>query len=144
MPLKLKWVYKGKVSQEVFIDNDVILIYQKKEKQAFRGKFDRDTYGQAPIALLSGFGNIQEEFIVSKKNNHLLLKPKNSIGGILSIEVKPSVSGFPIGSFLITDIHSNMIEIVLKDVQVNTGLEDTLFKPSLPGDVQIHEYNPRD
>lgn len=144
MPLKLRWIYKGKVAQEVFIDNDDILIYQKKEKQAFKGKFDRDTYGQAPIALLSGFGKIQEEFIVSRKNENLFLRPKNSLGGILSIEIKTSDSGFPISSFIITDKHSNRIEIVLKDVEMNTGLKDTLFKPLLPGDIKIHEYNPGD
>ncbi|MDH5202795.1 MAG: outer membrane lipoprotein carrier protein LolA, partial [Nitrospirota bacterium] len=64
-PAKMKWEYKGKTPQEVLINNDEILIYQKKEKQAFKGKFDRTTYGQAPIALLSGFERIQEEFNVS-------------------------------------------------------------------------------
>jgi outer membrane lipoprotein carrier protein len=139
MPMKVRWEYKGEVAQEVFIDNDEILIYQRKEKQAFRGKFDRDSYGQAPIALLSGFGKIQEEFTVSKKNGNLLLKPKGSMGGILSIEIEPSEDGFPIRSFIITDIHSNRIEIMLKDVEVNTGLKEILFKPSLPKDVKIYE-----
>lgn len=144
MPFKLRWIYKGKFDQEVFIDNDDILIYQKKEKQAFRGKFDRTTYGQAPIALLSGFGKIQEEFIVSTKNSNLFLKPKNPLGGVLSIEIKTSVSGFPISYFILTDKHSNRIEILLKNVEINTGLKETLFKPSLPEDVKIHEYNSGD
>jgi outer membrane lipoprotein-sorting protein len=29
---------------------------------------------------------------------------------------------------------------MLKDVEVNTGLKDALFKPSLPGDVKIYEH----
>lgn len=141
MPMKVRWEYKGEVAQEVFIDNDEILIYQKKEKQALRGKFDRNTYGQAPIALLSGFGKIQEEFTVSKKNGNLFLKPKSSTGGILSIEIELSEDEFPINSFIIRDLHSNRIEIMLKDLEVNTGLKETLFKPSLPGDVKIYEHN---
>ncbi|MGQ9569947.1 MAG: LolA family protein [Thermodesulfovibrionales bacterium] len=141
MPMKVRWMYKGEVAQEVFISNDEILIYQKKEKQAFRGKFDRDTYGQAPIALLSGFGKIQEEFILSRKDNNLFLKPKSSLGGVISIEIKTSGDEFPISSFIISDIHSNRIEIILKDVEINTGLKDTFFKPSFPGDIKIHEYN---
>ncbi|NWF51813.1 MAG: outer membrane lipoprotein carrier protein LolA [Nitrospirae bacterium] len=142
MPLKVKWLYKGKVAQEVFIDDNEILIYQKKEKQAFRGKFDRDTYGQSPISLLNGFGKIQEEFLVSRKNKNLLLKPKKPFGGILTVEIEPSKSKFPIGSFIITDIHSNRTEIILQDIELNTGLKDTFFKPSLPADIKIHEYNP--
>ena len=142
MPLQMKWDYKGENAQEVFINNDEITIYQKKEKQAFRGKFDRDTYGQAPIALLSGFGKIQEEFSVSNKNGRLLLKPKKPLGGILSIEIKPSQDKFPIRSFIINDSHSNRIEMTLNDIKINTGLEDELFRPSIPKDVTIYEYNP--
>ncbi len=144
MPLKVKWTYKGKAAQEVFINNDEILVYQKKERQAFRGKFDKDSYGHAPIALLSGFGKIQEEFIISRKNNNLFLKPKNSLGGVISIEIETSENEFPISSLIISDINSNRIEIILKNVEVNTGLKDTFFKPSLPGDIKIHEYNPGD
>jgi outer membrane lipoprotein-sorting protein len=138
----MKWDYKGENAQEVFINNDEITIYQKKEKQVFRGKFDRDTYGQAPIALLSGFGKIQEEFSVSNKNGRLLLKPKKPLGGILSIEIKPSQDKFPIRSFIINDSHSNRIEMTFNDIKINTGLEDKLFRPSIPKDVTIYEYNP--
>jgi outer membrane lipoprotein carrier protein len=141
IPKKLKWDYKGKTPQEVFINNDEIIIYQKKEGQAFRGKFDWNTYGQAPIALLSGFGRIQEEFSVSEKDKHLLLKPKNPMGGIFSIEIEPSEGKFPISSFTIKDLHSNRIEIILKDIKMNTDLKDGLFEPLLPRDVKIYEHN---
>jgi outer membrane lipoprotein-sorting protein len=142
IPKKVKWEYKGEAPQEVFINNDEIIIYQKKERQAFRGRFDWNTYGQAPIALLSGFGKLHEEFIVSQKNKHLLLKPKSSMGGILSIEIETSEGEFPIRSFTIIDSHSNRIEIILKDIKVNTDLKEGLFVPSLPEDVKIYEYNP--
>jgi outer membrane lipoprotein-sorting protein len=140
-PMKMKWEYKGEMPQEVLINNDEIIIYQKKEKQAFRSKFNRDIYGQAPIALLSGFGEIQKEFSVSNKNGNLLLKPKRPMGVIVSIEIEPSEGEFPISSFTINDSHSNRVEITLKDVKINTGLEDRLFNPSLPRDVTIYEQN---
>ncbi|MBM4139989.1 MAG: outer membrane lipoprotein carrier protein LolA [Nitrospira sp.] len=141
-PTKMKWEYKGKTPQEVIISNDEIIIYQRKERQAFKGSFDRATYGQAPIALLSGFGRIQEEFNVSKKNGRLLLKPKKSMGNIVSIEIETSEDEFPIKSFIVNDSRSNRIEITLKDVEINTGLEDRLFVPSLPKDVNVYEHNP--
>ena len=144
IPKKLRWEYKGKTPQEVFINNNEILIYQKKERQAFKGKFDWNTYGQAPIALLGGFGKIKEQFLVSQIKGNLLLKPKNPMGRILSIEVVSSENEFPINSFIIRDSLSNKIEIILKDIRINTDLEEKLFDPSLPKDIKIYEHNPGD
>jgi outer membrane lipoprotein carrier protein len=141
-PIKMKWSYKGENSQEVLISNQEITIYQKKEKQVFKGRFDRETYGQAPIALLSGFGKIQEEFTVSEKNGKLILKPKKPMGGILSIEIETSEGEFPIKSFTINDSLSNRIEMALKDIKVNTGLEDKFFELSLPKGITVFEQNP--
>ena len=141
-PMKMKWSYKGGDDQEVLINNDEILIYQKKEKQAFRGKFERETYGQAPIALLGGFGKITEEFTVSEKNGRLILKPKKPMGGIVSIEIEPAEGDFPIKSFTINDSLSNRIEMTLKDVKTNTGLKDALFERSLPKGINVFEHSP--
>jgi len=141
-PMKMKWSYKGENPQEVLISNEEITIYQKKEKQAFKGRFDRETYGQAPIALLSGFGKIQEEFTVSEKNGKLILRPRKPMGGILTIEIEPSEGEFPIKSFTINDSLSNRIEMALKDIKVNTGLEDKFFDLSLPKGIAVFEHNP--
>jgi len=141
-PIKMKWSYEGNNAQDVLINKDEITIYQIKEKQAFQGKFDRDTYGQAPIALLSGFGNIQEEFAVSDKKGKLFLKPKKPMGGVLSIEIELSDSEFPIRSFTVIDSYSNRIEMDLTDVKINTGLEDAFFDPALPKGVTIFRQNP--
>jgi outer membrane lipoprotein carrier protein len=136
-PMKMKWSYKGENAQDVLINNDLITIYQKKEKQAFRGKFDRDTYGQAPIALLSGFGKIREEFAVSDQKGKLVLKPKKPMGEIISIEIETVEGGFPIKSFTINDSLSNRIEMTLKDVRINSGLEDAFFELTLPKGVTV-------
>ena len=144
IPKKLRWEYKGDRPQEVYLNNNEILIYQKKEKQAFRSKFDWNTYGQAPIALLSGFGKIQEEFSISQKNGNLLLKPKQPMGGIISIEIALSENEFPIASFTIIDSHSNKIEMTLTSIKINTNLKEALFEPSLPKGIKIYEYNPGD
>jgi chaperone LolA len=141
-PMKMKWNYKGEQAQEVIINNDEIIIYQQKEKQAYRSPFDRDTYGQAPIALLSGFGKIREEFSVTERKGKLLLKPKKPMGGIISIEIEPSGGEFPIRSFTVNDSYSNVIEMVLKDVKINTGLEDRFFQFSLPKGVTVFKHKP--
>jgi outer membrane lipoprotein carrier protein len=141
-PMKMKWSYEGDNPQDVVINDDEIIIYQKKEKQAFRGKFDRDTYGQAPIALLNGFGKIREEFSASEKNGKLLLKPKKPMGGVISVEIELSGGKFPIKSFVVNDSYSNKIEMTLKDVRINAGLEDKLFKLALPKGVSVFKQKP--
>ena len=135
---KMKWEYKGDKPQVVYITGDDIIIYQKKEKQAFRARFDRATYGQAPIALLGGFGNIANEFDVSMKAEHrLLLRPKKPMGNIVRIELLSSDEEFPIESLVITDNLSNRIEIQLKDVKINTNLKDKTFEFSPPEGVNV-------
>ena len=141
-PLKMKWLYTGKAAQDIFINNDTVMIYKKGDKQAYKGKFDKKTYGQTPIALLGGFGNIRQEFNISGRGNSLLLKPKSPLGNITSISLTLSEDDFPIKSFTIQDGRSNVIEIVMRNVRTNTGLKDSLFEFQLPKEVNVFEYNP--
>ncbi|HMK49794.1 MAG TPA: outer membrane lipoprotein carrier protein LolA [Thermodesulfovibrionales bacterium] len=141
-PHKMKISYKGDNPTDIYVSNKSVLIFQKKEKQAFRSPFDSGTYGQTPIVLLSGLGKLREEFTVSEKDGRLLLKPRKPMGAILSIEVETAEGAFPVKSLTIYDSASNKITITLKDVKVNVGLEDSFFVPALPKGVTVMEHNP--
>lgn len=141
-PSKMRWEYKGAQPQEVIINNDKILIHKKVEKQAFKGIFSKQAYGQAPVALLGGFGNIKEEFNITQRDGRLILTPKQRMGNIVSIELETSEEGFPIKYFVINDTRSNRIEITLKDIKINTGIRDGMFNFSLPDGVKVYEHNP--
>jgi outer membrane lipoprotein carrier protein len=136
-PPKMKWEFKGDRSPAVYITGDDILIYQKKEKQVLKTKFDRANYGQAPIALLGGFGDINKEFDVSMKKGSLLLKPRKPMGVIAHIELTPSYGVFPIEALTIFDTASNRIDITLKDVRINTGLGERVFSFTPPADATV-------
>ncbi len=127
-PPKMKWEYRGDKPQTIYVTGEDIIIYQKKEKQVLTAKFDRATYGQAPLALLSGLGNVKKEFDVSASKGRLVLKPKKPMGNIAFIELTVSSGSFPIEAMTITDNLSNKIEIFLKDVQTNTGISDKVFE----------------
>ncbi len=141
MPSKVRWRYDADNKQhtEVVVNDGEITIYQKNEKQAFKGRFDKERYGQAPIALLSGFGDIAKEFDVASKEGKLFLKPKKSMGSVASVEISPSTGEFPIGSLTIIDSRSNRIEITLRDVILNTGIKDSVFDISLPKEVSVYD-----
>lgn len=140
-PPKMRWEFTGDNPQTVFINRDHIIIYQIKEKQAFQTKFDRDLYGQAPIALLGGFGNIKNEFtITSKTNDTLILKPRVPIGNVSYIEIVMSDGEFPIfpiQALTIVDNLSNTVEIHLENVRINTGIKDRIFEFSPPEGVRV-------
>jgi outer membrane lipoprotein carrier protein len=138
-PMKMKWMYTGKTAQDLIINGDTVLIFKRGEKQAYKSRFDRATYGQTPVALLSGFGDIKEEFEVSGNGDTLILKPKKPMGNVATIKVILSEGGFPIRSFVIHDTRSNVIDIVLKDVKINTGVKDSLFDLALPKGVNVFE-----
>ncbi|MBA4371858.1 MAG: hypothetical protein C0402_03240 [Thermodesulfovibrio sp.] len=138
-PLKMKWVYRGNAAQDIIVNNESILIFKKGESQAYRARFDKDTYGQTPVALLGGLGRIAEEFTITVKGNELTLKPRNAMGTITSIRMVLTSEGFPIKAFTIYDSRSNVIEIELRDTRVNTGLKDSLFDLSVPKGVSIFD-----
>jgi outer membrane lipoprotein carrier protein len=136
-PPKTKWEFTGDKPQTVYINGDDILIYQKKEKQVFKTKFDRATYGQAPIALLGGLGDINKEFEASVKKGRLILKPRKKMGSVIQIELALGDGVFPIEALTVLDTASNRIDIVLKDVKINTGLGEKIFEFTPPEGVTV-------
>ena len=133
--------YTGDKAQVIYIKNDEIIIYQKKENQVIKARFDRATYGQTPIALLAGFGDIRKEFdILPEYTDRLVMKPKNSMGNISRIEITTSEGPFPIKSLVILDSLSNKTEILLTDVKTNTGLKNSAFDFTPPKNAALLEY----
>lgn len=138
-PLKMKWSYKGKAAQDLTVNDDTVLIYRQGDSVAYRAKFDRATFGQTPVALLGGFGNIREEFTVSGGRESITLVPRNPMGNVKSIRIFLSETGFPIRAFIIDDGQTNIVEIELSNVKVNTGLKDGIFDLTVPKGVSVYE-----
>lgn len=141
VPSKMRWQYRGKGKEmEVIVNSGEMTVYQKSEKQVLKGGFDKESYGQAPLALIGGFANIEKEFDVVKKKGLLLLTPKKNMGIVASVEISPSGGEFPIGSLTIIDKRSNRIEIIFKDVVLNSGINDSAFSFSPPPWVSVYEH----
>lgn len=125
---KFRWEYTGEKPQTIYVSGDKLIIYQKNEKQAYITRFDSSTYGQSPIVLLGGLGDIKSDFDISAKDGRLVLRPKKPMGNIVQIEVLPSEGEFPVKSLRIIDNLSNRTDIELKDIKLNTGIKDKLFE----------------
>lgn len=136
---KMRWEYKGDKHQIVYITGKEIIIYQPQQKQAFRAPFSPATYGQAPIALLSGFGNIDKEFTVALKDEKLILTPKAAMGNVTSVELKPSDEGFPIKAITVIDKLNNRVDIDFTEVKTNTNIKNSMFVFKAPEGVAVLE-----
>lgn len=134
---KFRWDYAGDKPQTIYISGDKLIIYQKNEKQAYITKFERSTYGQSPVVLLGGLGDIRKDFDITSNDGKLILKPKNQMGNISRLEVAVSEDEFPVKSLTIIDFQSNRTHIEFRDVRVNTELKDRLFEFTPPQDVTI-------
>ncbi len=142
VPSKVRWQYQGQGKEiEVIVNGGEMIIYQKSEKQVLKGSFDQTSYGQAPLALLGGFGNVGKEFDVRKKGERLVLIPKRGMGVVTSVEVAPSGGEFPIGALTIIDKHSNRIEIMFRNIVLNSGIKDSAFTFSVPKGVSVYEHS---
>lgn len=139
IPSLFRWSYKGRSPQEVLISGERLIIYQKKEKQVFHGRFVPARYGQVPIALLGGFGNITRAFITKEEKERLILTPKEEMGNVKRIELYLIDGDFPIKRIKIIDSADNTIEIELKDVVINSGLKEDIFNFKTPKDVNVIE-----
>lgn len=136
---KMRWEYKGDKQQIVYITGKEIIIYQPQQKQAFKAAFSQATYGQAPIALLSGFGNIDKEFAVALKEEKLILTPKAPMGNVTSVELKTSDEGFPIRSLVVIDKLGNRVDIDFSNVKTNTNIKSSTFVFKAPEGVAVLE-----
>lgn len=136
---KMRWEYKGDKQQIVYITGTEIIIYQPQQKQAFKAPFSHATYGQAPIALLSGFGNIDKEFTVALKDAKLILTPKAQMGNVTSVELKTSDEGFPIKAISVIDKLNNRVDIEFSDVKTNTNVMSSIFVFKAPEGVAVLE-----
>lgn len=140
-PSKMKWIYKGKAAQDLLINNDTAIIHKRGDNQAFRSRFSKEAFGQTPVVLLTGMGNIREEFNITQKERALTLKPKKPMPGVQSITVLLSDNEFPIRGFIIKDGRSNTVEIEIKEININTDLMDSMFDLNLPKGVSIYEQH---
>lgn len=136
---QMRWEYKGDKQQVVYITGKEIIIYQPQQKQAFKAAFSQATYGQAPIALLSGFGNIDKEFTVALKDEKLILTPKAPMGNVTSVELKTSDEGFPIRALGVIDKLGNRVDIDFSNVKTNTNIKAGTFVFKAPEGVAVLE-----
>lgn len=141
-PYAIMWEYKSPRDEKVFVNNTVTWIYKKAQNQAIKTRFSKETYSQVPIALLSSLDDLSTNFDISNADqDHLNLKPKKQMGTIREIIVETSPGSFPVKSLTAIDQYGNIIMIELRDIKINSGLEDSLFIFNPPPGVEVFDMS---
>jgi outer membrane lipoprotein carrier protein len=141
-PSSMKWRYFSPRDEEVVIRDTDTWIYKKSEKQVLKTTFSRDTLRQVPIALLNSLGDLKTDFdITMLKEGVLELRPKRAMGYIKGILLQAVPLDFPVKKFSVLDTYENHIIVEIKDVTVNSGLEDSLFIFETPPGVEVIDMN---
>lgn len=139
-PSRMRWGYAEPRDEDVIIRGDDLWIYKKSEKQVLRSRFSREAYSQVPIALLESMGDLRADFdIRAVKEGTLELVPKGKMGFIKKIHLETTSGDFPIKMFTVFDIYDNRIIIKLDKVEINPGLDESLFIFKIPQDVEVFD-----
>jgi outer membrane lipoprotein carrier protein len=141
-PSSMRWSYAKPRDEEVVIRDVTTWIYKKSEKQVLRTTFSRDTYSQVPIALLNSLGSLKTDFVVTMmKDGTLKLLPKRKMGYIKNILLGVHPDTFLVKTFVILDVYGNKVAIEVRNVKVNTGLQDSFFIFKAPQGVEVFDLS---
>ncbi|MEK6527898.1 MAG: outer membrane lipoprotein chaperone LolA, partial [Nitrospirota bacterium] len=139
-PYSMRWMYSNPRDEEIIIRDTELWIYKKSEKQVLKSSSGRESNRHVPVAMISSIETLKTDFDISMiKKDTLEMKPKRQMGSIKKVILELSSADFPIKAFSILDINDNKIDIVIKNVEINSGLEDSFFIFKAPPGVEVYD-----
>jgi len=138
-PSNIMWVYDPPRDEAIYINESTTWIYKRSSNQVIKSTLKKGSYFQTPIAMLTNFEHMKDDFNISiPENNALQLVPKHKIGNVKTVVIELTEGEFPLKMFTIIDTYGNMVMIELSDIKINSGLRDSLFKFTPPEGSEIY------
>lgn len=141
---KKKNKYKIETEQQTLVtDGTTSWLYSKVNKQVIIDKFKEDRNSITPDKFLL---SISDEYIpiilkVEQSNGRkvyvLKLTPKNEDSVIESAKIWVTGDDFMITRVEITDVNGTLTTYSVKNVKLNSGIGDDIFRFSIPPDVKV-------
>lgn len=129
--------------QTVVTDGNTSWLYSKVNKQVIIDRYKEDKNALSPDKFLLSISDeyiplvLKTEKINDKKISILKLTPKSDDSPIESAKVWIIEGELTIAKVEITDINGTITTYTVKSLKINSGLDDSLFKFSIPSDVKI-------
>ena len=149
-PGRLRWNYLEPSTEDIYVDRDDVKVYVPEHKQVLVGKLTNMAASRAPLELLQGAAKLDASFNAEPTPGKsrgvggirlVTLVPKSRDGEAHGTMQKIVVEVFPktyfIRSLSLYEISGNVSNFEFSSLQSNIGLDDDLFVPKFPPDVEV-------
>ncbi len=150
-PGRLRWDYLDPNVEEIYVKKDEVMMYVPEHQQVLVGKLTQMAASQAPLQLLQGVAQLEEEFQVEPTPGGkrgaggvplVTLLPKQTAESEpvrtlnwIVLEVQPKT--FFIKTVSIHEISGNVSTFEFTNLKPNQGLKNDLFEFTVPAGVEV-------
>jgi len=150
-PGRLRWDYLDPNVEEIYVNKDEVMMYVPEHQQVLVGKLTQMAASQAPLQLLQGVAQLEEEFqveatpggkrgaggvplitLLPKQNPES--EPVRTLDRIV-LELQPKT--FFIKTVSIYEISGNISTFEFANLKPNQGLKNDLFQFTVPAGVEV-------
>jgi outer membrane lipoprotein carrier protein len=149
-PGRLRWNYLEPSAEDIYVQGDDVKVYVPEHKQVLVGKLTHMAASRAPLELLQGAAKLDASFDAEPTPGK-----SRGVGGLRLVTLVPKSHGaethgtvqrivvevFPktyfIRSLSLYEVSGNVSNFEFSSLQSNIGLDDDLFVPKLPPDVEV-------
>ena len=149
-PGRLRWNYLEPSTEDIYVDREDVKVYVPEHKQVLVGKLTHMAASRAPLELLQGAAKLDASFDAEPPSGKgrgvggirlVTLIPKTREGDVHGTVQKIVVEVFPktyfIRSLSLHEMSGNVSNFEFSSLQSNIGLDDDLFVPKFPPDVEV-------
>lgn len=145
---KMRWDYHEPSRQQIFVDGGGFHYYVPEHKQVIRSRVGGQSDVHLPLQLLSGRGQLNEDFDISiegeeastKDHISLRLVPKKKMGLIkivIRVSPSPEIGGLMISEAVLHEENGNVSTSTFEGIEINKGLKDDLFVFKVPKGIEV-------
>ena len=149
-PGRLRWNYLEPSAEDIYVQGDDVKVYVPEHKQVLIGKLTHMAASRAPLELLQGAAKLDASFDAEPTPGKsrgvgglrlVTLVPKShgaeAHGTMLRIVVEVFPKTYFIRSLSLYEVSGNVSNFEFSSLQSNIGLDDDLFVPKFPPDVEV-------
>jgi outer membrane lipoprotein carrier protein len=149
-PGRLRWDYLDPNVEEIYVNQNDVMMYVPEHKQVLVGKLTQMAASQAPLQLLQGVAKLEEEFDVEPAPNGergeggiplVALIPKQvgheSLRTIVRIILEVQPKTYFIKRVSIHEVSGNVSTFLFTNLKPNAGLKNALFEFTVPAGVEV-------
>ncbi|MFQ5456050.1 MAG: outer membrane lipoprotein carrier protein LolA [Nitrospirota bacterium] len=147
-PERMRWDYRKEVKQQIYINDDVLWLYQPEQGQAIKSRLNARVESLIPFYLLTDIKRLREEFDIEfeekkaeKKRGvyRLRLHPKDQQMIVSKVIIEIADEDFFIHKISIFEKSGNSSFFDFTMIRYNTGLNDEIFLFKIPEGIEVIE-----